>query len=59
MYYDFFVSLHEGKKGDVKENYRLRVFKNRVLGKIYGRQGDAVAGDRQKLSSGLFLLTRH
>jgi len=58
MYNDFFVSLHEGKKGMLKK-YRLRVFKNRVLREIFGRQGGAVARDRQKLSSRFFILTRH
>ena len=30
------------------------MLKNGALREIYGRQGDAVAGDRQKLSSGFY-----
>jgi len=46
------------KKRDVEEKYMPRVLKNRVLRKIHGRQGEEVAGDKQKLSSGFLLLAR-
>jgi len=44
---------------DVKEKYGLRVFRNRVLRNIHGRQGEEVAGERQKISSRFLFLTTH
>jgi hypothetical protein len=36
----------------LREEHRLRVFENRVLRRIFGREGDKVMGEWGKLHSG-------
>ena len=33
----------------LREDHRLRVFENKVLGKIFGAKIDAITGERRKL----------
>jgi hypothetical protein len=40
---------HETRFVTLREGYRLRVFENRVLRRIFGRRRDKVAGGKRKL----------